>query len=418
MPRVKTSGIGYKHFEGLDKFGVEKWTLRLDAGLSGNGTRKRPSRMFHGSAAEADRALVLFAAEVLKGEEQIKPKKNLTLREWSEEYLALRAGEGLARRTLNGYRQHLQDRILPVLGNIPLSRLSSTLIKEFMRMLEKEKAQGPRSKNRETPYISAATRLSYYRTLSGMLQEAVYQGHLRSNPVRDVRAPKPKKKKLRIFDGSDLDKLLHVISAERPRDYAMWLCALGLGLRRGELAALRWGAIHWNDGLVVIEHSIEYIAGEGESIKSPKSEAGFRIIPLPKHVRRALEYCLVQQQLDYRAWQERKRKKPLKTRDWRDSDFVFTRTTNGGRLHIEYISTAFDRFLTKHHLPHVNLHNFRHDAISIWRAGGLSAVDAAALAGHTDISTTDIYSHAFVDQLRRSADIMDNVLDSKMDSKP
>lgn len=419
MPRKKQSGIGHKHFEGYDKYGVEKWTLRVDDGIADTGQRKRPSRMFHGSSAEADKALVLFAAEVLQGQLQSTPKKSLTVREWAHEYLKLReaGGRGLAKRTLKGYRDHLEDRIIPALGNIPLSRLTSGHIKQFMHMLESEKAQGPRAKHRESPYISGTTQLSYYRTLSAMLQEAVYQGHIPTNPIRDVRAPKADKKIIRIFDGKDLDRLLAVLQFERPRDYAMWMCALGLGLRRGELTALRWDHIHWNDNFIVIEQSIEYISGEGENVKQPKSDAGVRVIPMPRHVRQALEYCLVQQQLDYRSWHKRKQLKPLKTRDWRECDYVFTRTTNGGRLHIEYVSTAFDRFLAKHGLPHVNLHNFRHDAISIWRSGGLSAVDAAALAGHGSITTTNIYSHAFTQQLARSADIMDNIMDSKMDSK-
>jgi integrase len=238
-----------------------------------------------------------------------------------------------------------------------------------------------------------------------------------TNPARDVRPPKAEKPHARFFDSHALDKLLAALTLQHPRNYALWLLALGVGMRRGEFTALRWDHIRWREGLIIVEQSIEYIAREGEHVKDTKTDAGMRLIPLPEHVRQALEYCLVQQHLDYHAWEARKLRRPHKVTNWRDSDYVFTRSTNGGRLHIEYISTLFQRFLTDHNLPPIGLHSLRHTAISIWRSGGLSDVDAAALAGHESPTTTNIYSHALTEPLRRSATIMDNMLGTKLGTK-
>lgn len=422
MPSTKGRyGTGSKQHKGKDKHGIDKW-LFVVWGVDELGKPKRFCKMFHGSGPKADSELVLFCADVRRGVElqhqQEKREYVVTLREWSEEFLTRRERDGLAKRTLKGYHDHLTNRILPALGDTPLDKLSSRQIKVFLDQLAGEPMQGPRAKNREKgATISNATRLSHLRTLSAVLREAVYQELIPYNPARDVRPPSVAKKRAKYADTPDIDKFVAAICQEHPRNYAMWLCALGLGLRRGELTALRWEHINWRENVLNVEQSVAYIAGEGELVKTAKSDAGMRVIPMPAYVRQALESCLVQQHLDRHAWAERKRRGAKKITEWRDSDYVFTRTTNGGRLHIETISTLYERFLIAHKLPHINLHGLRHTAVSIWRAGGLSDVDAAALAGHEDPSTTNIYSHAFSSRLRRSADIMDNVLSTKLSTK-
>lgn len=394
--------------KGTDKHGVDKWLMIVSDGLTATGKQKKFTRMFHGSKPAMLKELPIFYTEVKKG--QARRKSGLLVREWADEFLLLCQRKDLAARTIAGYRQHLERSIKPALGNIHLSKLTPKHIRQYLAMLEEEPIKGPRAKYADGATMSGSTRLRHFATLSTMLQEAVYHEKVPHNPARDVRPPRAEKKRARFVDTPQQDRLLQAIAQETPRNYTLVILALGMGLRRGELAALRWEHIDWTTNTITIEHAVEYIAGEGQHIKSPKSDSGTRILAMPSRVRQALEYCLVQQHLDKRASLARKKQK----RPWRDSGYIFTRKDSGERLHIEYISTQYKEFIANHNLPNINLHGLRHTAISIWLAGGLSATDVAALAGDKPATTTNHYSHAFTINLARSSDIMEEVLSTKL----
>lgn len=402
---------GSKKSMGLDKHGVEKWLFTVYYGTLPNGRPRRYREAFHGSDAESDKALALYYARVVTGQEETARVRAAagaqTLTEYAEEFLRECVQRQLRPRTIAGYRDHLQNRILPYLGHIPLAELAPRHIREFLRILAHQKSLGKKNAG----LISANTVHAHYRTLSALLREAVYDEKISSNPVREVRPPKMTKTAPRFVDSPDLATFLAAIAAEAPREQALWMLALGCGLRRGELAGLRWSQVDWTRRLLHIQNAVSYVPGEGQHRLDTKSEAGRRPIPIPAPVLRALEYNLVQQHLDYRAWQQRHAAHPKRIKPWKGGDgCCFTNEKTGARLHIESISKLYQQFLTRHRLPDVNLHGLRHTAITIWRANGLTDADTIALAGHASKTMTDHYTHALDSHLRRSAEIMEETL--------
>lgn len=81
------------------------------------------------------------------------------------------------------------------------------------------------------------------------------------------------------------------------------LVMLGTGLRIAELAALRWCDIDFKNGVIRVEHSLVYFPHPGQmpvcqyEMHEPKTEAGFRTIPMLSFVREMLE--------EERAWQRK-----------------------------------------------------------------------------------------------------------------
>jgi integrase len=65
--------------------------------------------------------------------------------------------------------------------------------------------------------------------------------------------------------------------------YTIAVTALGTGMRRGELLALRWGDVNLDSGVARVERSLEETKA-GLRFKEPKSEHGRRSVSLPLSV--------------------------------------------------------------------------------------------------------------------------------------
>src|SRR6185503_10103470 len=75
-----------------------------------------------------------------------------------------------------------------------------------------------------------------------------------------------------------------LLEALPKRDRAVWATALYAGLRRGEIKALRWRDIDFEEGLIYVERGWDPREGPIE----PKSRAGRRRVPLAKPLRTLL----------------------------------------------------------------------------------------------------------------------------------
>jgi len=281
-------GIGSASHKGTDKRGVDIWLITISRGFKPDGTQDRRRRQVHCSERELPHRIAMFYAEVHNAppnSELRTSNSELTVAAWSEQYLATLAarcarGE-MAERTLDGYRQHLRDRILPALGHIPLARLEARHVKHFLKLLEQDRRAGKNDRPDNPRPLSGSTRLRHFNTLRVMLQEAVYEEIIPANPAAAVRPPRADPPRPRYYTDDTLPLILAAADAQPPAWRAMIYCAVGLGLRRGELAGLRWAHIDWRRNTVTIEQAVQYRPGHGQQIKAPKTKRGYRVIPRP-----------------------------------------------------------------------------------------------------------------------------------------
>ena len=77
------------------------------------------------------------------------------------------------------------------------------------------------------------------------------------------------------------------IARDEPINIAIWL-ATGLGLRRGEVAGLRWIDVNFNNNCVYIRNT-RVQTTEGILEKGTKTEKGNRVLPIPLFLKKYLE---------------------------------------------------------------------------------------------------------------------------------
>jgi len=150
----------------------------------------------------------------------------------------------------------------------------------------------------------------------------------------------------------------------------VWATALYAGLRRGELAALRWSDVDLERGVIRVERSRDPKAGPVE----PKSRSGRRRVPLAQPLRAHLAAHRL-----------------LKSSD--DEALLFGRS--GGRaMHSDMLTRRARTAWKQQALTPIGLHECRHTYASFMIAAGVNAKALSTYMGHSSITITlDRYGH-------------------------
>ena len=179
-------------------------------------------------------------------------------------------------------------------------------------------------------------------------------------------------------------RFLDAIAGERLA--ALFILTAYCGLRRDEVTGLAWAEIDLEQQTATVRQS-----GGGEG---PKSDAGFRAVPLPERVVAALRAWRKVQLAERLSWGEA----------WTDTGRVFTRE-DGTAVPGQWISVRFETLAYRAGLPPVRFHDLRHGAASLYKAAGLDTKIISAMLGHARTSfTDDVYVTLFPDVARAAAE--------------
>jgi integrase len=165
------------------------------------------------------------------------PDERLTVGEFLDQWLEEFVKSSAAPRTLESYTEITVAHIKPLLGRIPLAKLSpldvQRLVNEKMTEREPSKDGNPRKK------LSPRTVRYIHAILRSALNRAVEWGFAKRNVALKVRLPKASKPRHRPLDEREAVSFLEVVNGDRLE--AAYSVAVALGLREGEVLGLRWG---------------------------------------------------------------------------------------------------------------------------------------------------------------------------------
>ncbi len=200
------------------------------------------------------------------------------------EYAPLHVGE----LTLRSYRS-VATLLTAHFGERPVTGIHPADVQNFVACLADPKRKSQRQRTFAPKTVNNALVL-----LHRVLFIGKKWGYLRANPAADIEHLRVPKKEMACHSREEVGKLLQAASGD-----AKVALALGLlcGLRRGEVAGLRWKHVDFAKGLLHIRGSLvkrtkkeaEAKGGEVWLIKEPKSAAGTRVVDMVPLVRDALE---------------------------------------------------------------------------------------------------------------------------------
>ena len=410
----KTNGKGsiYQLDKGKDgkkpKSKCRKWRLVVSLGKDPRtGKYRQKAKNFNGTYTQAQHALREFVAEIEGG--NVVKRSGWTFNGYAKHYVDTRVAAGeIQERTaksLRGTLKALGHRI----GELKLQEITPEVIEAAYIDLRAGESLSGRPLSGRTLYN---INLSAYL----MFQNAKEHGIVAENPLEKVPMPKKDTKEKESLSAAAYSALISALDPSDRMQCAVLLCA-ALGLRRSESLGLSWGDVDFANGTVNVHASTDDHAG----LKEPKTEAGFRLLPMPKQLAAALmrrKEAVLPSLMKYHP--ERvvlvispDKKCPVgcveidcKFYDV-DGKIAVCCDDDG----IRPLPTALSQWWRNHRkhygLEGWTLHGLRHSFLSLAAAQGVHPSVMMRLAGHKNPNITmKIYTHVNMESKREAMDAM------------
>jgi integrase len=326
--------------------------------------------------------------------------------------------------TRRAYRNSL-DKVRTEIGDRCLSDITGEMLQKCLRNLCKYGRKTARADGTRSLSI-AATKL-IYAALSVLFSKAVEDKIIANSPV-------PKFAKFKLGDepkaadrvrrvAMSAGQITALIQAcDRDNQVRLWVETMAAtAARPGEALALRWCDIDIANRVMHIRHSVKRSAIRGQGrLGAPKTRGSVRDVPIGSSLAASFE----REQVNQEALLRKIFGLPENITSVRTllppEDCIFAADLVNLRKVPCSLSGMSSRFKTACRKAGLSAgatpHQLRHSAITAMIAGsakrrGISVIDAARLAGHSDPGTTSrVYAHALEANLRRGADLADDLI--------
>lgn len=375
------------------------WSVLYDLPRVGDEPRKQKIKSGFRTRKDAE---AWFNRKVEQLRQGVAPHDDrMTLAEYLTDWITVLEGptSRVKAPALRAYRNHVNGHIIPAIGSVRLSELHAGHI-------EAAKAKwGQTAPVRgKDDVISARTVRHIFATLKSALNRAKRQRIIAVNPCELVDAPAAERKEMQALDIPAAAALLRAF--EGTVLDAPVITAIGTGLRRGELLALRWSDVDLSAGTLTVNRAIEHENGKTR-FKEPKTKRSRRTINLPPFVTERLRRHRVEQAERFLS---DGLGRPI------GETLLFERA--GEPWVPNTFGTAFWRVLDDAKLPHIRVHDLRHSFASMALEAGVDLKTVSTALGHTTISTTaDLYAHVTSSLLKDAAERIDGALGAALRRK-
>jgi integrase len=308
--------------------------------------------------AEAQRYLTLVESQIARGDWTDPERAKVTLDDYAERWITERPA--LRPRTVELYRWLLRRHITPWIGDVPLAKIDTPLIREWRTKLL---AEG----------VSETMAAKAYRLLRSVLMTAVNEDRvIPRNPCQVRRADKEQPKERPVLTAVEVMAL----AGEVPERYrAMVLLATFASLRFGEVTALERGDLDLEAGTVRVRRAFVEVRGKGLVVGPPKSRAGRRTVSIPRLVVEALREHLAEHA--------------------RSGRLVFTGPTGAPIRRGNFNKMVkWRETVERLGLDGVRFHDLRHSGNTLAARSGVSTRDLMARMGHDSMQAAILYQHA------------------------
>lgn len=343
----------------------------------------RRRKYFYGDTRrEVQEKLKIALREQQQGMLAASPQQ--TLKAYLEQWLEQVYRPTIKPLTYQQCRSAVYHHLIPALGSTPLQKLTAA---QVQRLCTQKLDEG----------LAPRTVAVIHAMLQRALENAVKWGLVSRNVAKLVTLPRVERYNAQTLTSEQAMKLLEV--ARSSRIETLLLMAITTGMRQGELLALRWSDIDFDQGIVFVRRTVARITGRGHVESEPKTTSSRRRIVLPAVTLQALK--------DHQQRQEQIRSK-LGDK-WHEQGLVFA-GRYGRYLHTASLAKTLNRLLAQAGLPHMRFHDLRHSAATILLAAGVHPKMVQELLGHSTIAMTmDIYSHVLPPMQQEVANKMDGL---------
>jgi integrase len=295
--------------------------------------------------------------------------------------LWLTGNRRLKASTRDGYRLAFDRWAKSIIGRYRLRELTGELLQDWIVELERRG-------------LAPNTIRNAHARVRACLSRAVRDRKLDYNPAAKLDLPSGRKRKPIALTEDESRALLDAVRSHRL--YALYVLALSLGMRQGELLALKWSEVSWRSGTLTVRRTLKR-TGAKTTEDTTKTEAGERVLELGDDLVSVLRVHWTAQE-EERALAER-----LGAVGWNKDRRVFCNEA-GREIAARNLLRQFDSVKAAAQLPDgMVFHDTRHTAGSLMLARGHDMLDVSKILGHSSPAVTmKIYAHSYTAKRRKA----------------
>ncbi|MFD1363430.1 tyrosine-type recombinase/integrase [Lentibacillus salinarum] len=361
----------------------EKWAYKVYAGKNPITGKDNAPISKSGFRTKKDAQLAAGLVErQFHNNEFIEPSKitfNALCDDWEKHYISSMKAKESSLRARKIALKHIRDEF----GDIAIQKISKKAYQDAIDKLANKFS---------TNYVSSI------HTSSNMVFEYAKDNKLIKEVLtKDIKLPKKKKTvadlekgdsiQEKFLEKEELEEFLTVVKNEGLEgDLLSFTMLAYTGLRIGEMIALKWSDIDFNNHTLRVirtyynptNNKLEY------TLLTPKTEGSIRTITIDTILIDLLQLHKQEQDII------KKENEPF----YKDNDFIFA-TNEGYPKTIKNIAIRMQRLLKRTGIKkHVTPHSFRHTHTSLLIEANVHIKEIQERLGHSDINTTmDIYAH-------------------------
>jgi integrase len=290
----------------------------------------------------------------------------------------------ISRLTAINNESYIRNHIIPILGDIPLAKLSAMAVQRFISELT-EKGLAPSTVKR------------IYNIVNTALNKAEKMQMIHKNVASLVDKPRIRKKELNVWDVAEVQRFLEVAFKET-RYYIAFHLAIATGMRQGEILGLRWADVDFDNMKVSITQTLSHDGKE--LVKGAKTAMSIRSIAIDSETVAALQ---------------RHRKLVLEEKlragnIYEDLGLVVC-TNIGTVTKPRAIMKVWNRIRDKAQLPRITFHDLRHTHASLMLKQNVHPKIVSERLGHSSVNITlDTYSHLLPNMQQDAAELLGKTL--------
>ncbi|MGX7777236.1 tyrosine-type recombinase/integrase [Streptococcus pluranimalium] len=288
----------------------------------------------------------------------------------------------------------LRNHILPAVGSYRLDKLTTPLIQTHVNQWAKKANDEKVDSFKNYSFLA-----SYIKRI---LQYGVTLQLIDYNPSRDVVIPRRKnkeKKPIKMLSDHELKQFLdylETIDLSVYRNfyfYCLYKTLLATGCRIGELLALEWSDIDFEEATISISKTLT----AKKTVNSPKTVSSNRIIDIDN----ATNLLLKQLQNRQRAT----------TRELGYLEDVVFSPISQKYTRSATLSFRLKKDLQKAGVSDIGFHGFRHTHASLLLNAGIPYKELQHRLGHTTIAMTmDTYSHLSKENAKKAVSVFETAI--------
>lgn len=310
---------------------------------------------------------------LLFGDDSFSPQSKITIKDYLQKWLSDHVEANLKKSTIRWYKMLCNRHIIPNIGTVKLDKITSLTIQELFTQLKKQGA---------SDYTLKDVKIC----LNSAFEVAIEWGYIKDNPLSELkRFTKELNKRIKVQIKKsrkiwNMDEAIVLIrESKNTNRHLIYLLALTNGLRRGEIAGLKWNDINFENKTIHIRQAL--VENEEGDTKTYDSD---RILLLADFTIEELK----------RIKDKQKQEKERAGKIYKNNGWIIANAI-GESIHPDTITHKFIDDVKGLGLPQIKFHELRHTAASLLYEYFKIPLDIVSkMLGHSSFSfTQSTYTH-------------------------